>query len=103
MMCMYLCVNVCLEVLGLLSPWISCYALSSTLAFSLRLMPLRLAAGATRLGHALKICKHSSGEKKRKRGTGFPFNHRVTGSSLLRGNFVFLGNRVLLLSRSPKR
>ena len=42
-----MCVNVCLEVLGLLSPWISGYAFSSTLAFSLRLMPLRLAVGAT--------------------------------------------------------
>jgi len=41
-----MCVNVCSEVLGLLSPWISGYAFSSTLAFSLRLMPFRLAVGA---------------------------------------------------------
>jgi hypothetical protein len=41
------CVNMCSEVLGLLSPWISGYAFSSTLAFSLRLMPFRLAVGAT--------------------------------------------------------
>jgi hypothetical protein len=37
------CVNVCSEVLGIFSPWISGYAFSSTLTFSLRLMPLTLA------------------------------------------------------------
>jgi len=45
--CVCLCVIVCSEILGLFSPWISGYAFSSTLAFSLRLMPLRLAVGAT--------------------------------------------------------
>jgi hypothetical protein len=47
MMSVCLCVNVCSEILGLFSPWISGYAFSSTLAFSLRLMPLRLAVDAT--------------------------------------------------------
>jgi hypothetical protein len=45
--CVCLCVNVCSEILGLCSPRKSGYAFSSTLAFSLRLMPLGLAIGAT--------------------------------------------------------
>ncbi len=44
--CVCLCVNACSEILGLFSPWISGYAFSSTLAFSLRLVPSRLAVGA---------------------------------------------------------
>ena len=41
--CACLYVNVCSEILGLFSPWISGYAFSRTLHFSLRPMPLRLA------------------------------------------------------------
>ena len=76
MICVCLYVNVWSEVLGLLSPWISGYAFSSDLSFSLRLMCVCFITA----GPITKLCACGTREEPGTLTQGAPVFH---GSSRL--------------------